>query len=224
MNDRHEALILELASELQPVERLSTLRRVGAAVVGAALVNACLFLGIPLALGTPVESQTAAELWTLAALLMLASGGLAFALASSIPGRFQVERAGLVVLAVGVAVAAAGAPALRGAGLERIEAAWLAGTGVCTVAATLLAIFPAAILLRFAARAEPFRPAWTLAFGGLGALALGALPVRIACSFQGPLHALVAHLLAPLTGGLLLFLGLQLLYQRRLRLSERRSV
>lgn len=224
MNDRHEALIRELASELQPVERLSTLRTLGAAIVGAALLNACLFLGIPLALGTPVESQTAAELWTLSALLVLASGGLAFALASSIPGRQQVERVGVAILVLGVALAAASAPALRGAGLERIEAGWLAGAVVCTLAATLLGIFPAAILLRFAARAEPFRPAWTLAFGGLGALALGAVPVRIACSFQGPLHALVAHSAAPLTGGLLLFLGLRLLYQRRLGLSERRAV
>ena len=224
MSDRHEALIQELASELQPVERLSRLRVLGAAIVGAALLNACLFLGIPLALGTPVESQTAAELWTLSALLVLASGGLAFALASSIPGRQQLERAGLAILVLGIALAASSAPALRGAGLERIEAAWLAGAGVCTLAATLLAIFPAAILLRFAARALPFRPGWTLAIGGFGALALGAVPVRIACNFQGPLHALVAHSLAPLTGGLLLFLGLLLLYQRRLRLSEPRPI
>ncbi len=224
MNSGHEALIQELASELQPVERLSRLRALGAAIVGAALLNACLFLGIPLALGTPVESQTAAELWTLSALLVLASGGLAFALASNIPGRQELERAGLAILVLGVALAAASAPALRGAELERIEAAWLAGAGVCTLAATLLAVFPAAILLRFAARAGPFRPAWTLGFGALGALALGAVPVRVACNFQGPLHALVAHSLAPLSGGLLLFLGLRLLYQHRLRLSERRPV
>ncbi len=224
MNDRHEALILELASELQPVQPLSTLRRVGVAIAGAALLNACLFLGIPLALGVSVESQTAAELWTLAAHLELASGGLALALASSVPGRQQLERAGLAILVVGVAVAVASAPALRGAGLERIEVAWLGGAGVCTLAATVLAVFPAAILLRFVARAEPFRPSWTLAFGGLGALALGAVPVRIACNSDGPLHDLVAHSLAPLTGGLLLAIGLLLLYQRRLRLSERRTV
>ncbi len=224
MNDRHEALIQELTSELQPVERLSRLRTVGAAILGAALLNASLFLGIPLVLGTPVESQTVAELWTLAALLLLAGGGLALALSSSIPGRQQAERAGLAILVLGGALAAASAPALRGAGPERIEAVWFAGAGVCTLVAALLAIFPAAILLRFAARAGPFRPAWTLGFGALGALALGAVPVRVACNFQGPLHALVAHSLAPLSGGLLLFLGLRLLYQHRLRLSERRPV
>ena len=221
MNNQHEALIQELAGELQPVERLATLRRVGAAIAGAALMNAFLFLGIPFALGTPVESQTAAELWTLAAHLVLASGGLALALASSVPGRQQAVRGGLAILVLGVAVAAASTPVARGGVLERIDPAWLAGAGVCTVAASLLALFPAAILLRFVARAEPFRPSWTLAFGGLGALALGAVPVRIACNFQGPLHALAAHTLAPLTGGLVLFLGLLVLYQRRPRLSER---
>ena len=128
------------------------------------------------------------------------------------------------MIVLGGELAAASAPALRGAGPERIEAVWFAGAGVCTLVAALLAIFPAAILLRFAARAGPFRPAWTLGFGALGALALGAVPVRVACNFQGPLHALVAHSLAPLSGGLLLFLGLRLLYQHRLRLSERRPV
>ncbi|MEE9281182.1 MAG: hypothetical protein V3V67_13505 [Myxococcota bacterium] len=205
---RHETLIRELARDLRPVVRLPRLRGIAAAVAGTAGLAAGLYVGVPVLLGGAVEAPGRLEVTIGSSHVVLAAGAVLLALASAVPGRRTLERVGLAGACLGAALVLLSVPAVREAAL-----AGLGSGAVCALKATLLALVPAAVLLRFVAAAEPFSPSRTLLFGAVGALSLGALPVHLACPLEGSLHWLVGHSLAPLTGGVLLFVALRLFYR-----------
>ena len=162
-------------------------------------------MGVPGLLGGALEAPGRLEVTIGSSHVVLAAGALLLALASAVPGRRTLERVGLAGTCLGAALVLLFAPVVREATL-----AGLGSGAVCALKATLLALVPAAVLLRFVAAAEPFSPSRTLLFGAVGALSLGALPVHLACPIEGSLHWLVGHSLAPLTGGVLLFVALRL--------------
>jgi hypothetical protein len=182
-------------------------------------VSAGLYLSVALVLGVGIQAPAGPEIGASAGLLVLGAGALVFALASAVPGRESLRRIGLAAASAGAVLALLSVPLTGGAGVEAIGAAWLGSVAFCTGAATLLALPASAILLRFVIRAHPFRPSRALVLGAIGGLALAVLPVQLACNVEGSLHGLVAHSLAPLTGGLLVFLSLRPLYRRASRVA-----
>ena len=219
MSARHEALIRELVRDLQPVVRLPRLLSIASTVAGAAAVSAGLYLSVVLALGVGIQAPASLEIGARAGLLALGAGALTFALASAVPGRESLRWIGLTAALSGAALALLSIPLTAGVGEETIGAAWLGSVAFCTGAASLLALPASAILLRFLIRAHPFRPSRALALGAIGGLALAVLPVQLACNVDGSLHGLVGHSLAPLTGGLVVFLGLRPFYRRASRVA-----
>ncbi len=219
MNARHEALIRELVQDLRPVVRLPRLHSIASTVAGAAAVSAGLYLSVAFALGVGIQAPVGLEIGASTGLLVLGAGALTFALASAVPGRESLRWIGLTAALSGAALAMLSIPLTVGADEEATGVAWLGSAAFCTAAASLLALPTSAILLRFVIRAHPFRPSRALALGAIGGLALAVLPVQLACNVDGSLHGLVGHSLAPLTGGLVVFLGLRPFYRRASRVA-----
>jgi hypothetical protein len=149
---------------------------------------------------------------------LLALGGLAAALASCVPGRDTLERAGYAAAVAGagavVAIAVLGLRAGHGAEVGPLFAA---DALVCTLMATMPALVPAMLLAQFARAGAPHRPAWTLGLGAVAAVAFTTLPGQLGCAIGDVLHEAVAHTLAPATGGVFVLLCLLLLPGRASR-------
>jgi hypothetical protein len=80
--------------------------------------------------------------------------------------------------------------------------------------ATLPALVPAMLLVEFARAGAPYRPVRTLAFGAVATVAFTTFPGQFGCPCPGALHGVLAHLLAPATGGALVFLCAAFLFRR----------
>jgi hypothetical protein len=216
MTTRTDDLIADLIRDLRPVKLLSSLYRVSARVLTltAATVALAAALGVAggLLLPKPPTISVAAGI---GGHLLLALGALAVALGSCVPGRDALERTGYVAAAVGAGTTIAVAIfVLRSGPPSGLGLAWAADTLVCTMVATLPALVPAVLLVEFARAGAPHRPARPLAFGALATVGFATLPGQLGCPVPGALHGAVAHLLAPATGGAVIFLCSVLLFGR----------
>ena len=216
MSGSSEQLIRDLARDLSAVKRLPRLRFVALSVVGAAGVCLGLYLVLELAQGhTVFKSKLAAsDVLGSTGHLVVGGGALLLALASCVPGRDPMVRAGAWALGAGATVTLAAAITLLSVqAVAPIANGFFAGTAACTLTAVVPALIPAAILAAFVARGAPSRPTLTLCLGALAVTSLGTLPGHLGCMEPGTLHTLVGHLLAPVTGGAAIFAGMRLLYR-----------
>ena len=200
------ALIDRLARDLEPVQRISSLRR-----VGAVLLFVWLATGAPVLLWNGLRddlvgvASAPAFVAILVALVLMAGGGIVSALALCVPGREQTARAGAALVALGLlaSVAIALAP-IFGAASPGYLAGSLRYDATCLGVASALAIPVVYFLLGFGHRAAAFASLPTAASAGLGAVAAGAVFVHLMCGEDCARHLIGSHALAPLLGGLTL--------------------
>lgn len=201
------ALIDRLSHDLEPVQPISSLRRMAAVVLFVWLAT-----GAPVLLWrglrddlSGVVTSTPAYVAILGALILMAIGGVVSALALCVPGRERAARAGAGLVAigllgsVGIAVLPLFAEASPGylAGSLRYDA-------TCLGLASALAVPVVYFLLGFGHRATVFAAVPTAAAVGLGAVAAGAVFVHLMCGEACARHLIGSHALAPLAGGLIL--------------------
>ena len=212
MSDPARRMISDLTRDLSPVRRLPRLPVVAAAVVGASLALALAGL---LAWGAAGHAMLKPGLGLFDALvvsghLALASGALILALASCVPGRESLERIGGWVLGAGGLVTLLGIAVLLRA---PAPAPAVGSFAACTLVAVVPALVPAALLASFAGRGAPHRPWRTLAFAALSVVGFGTLAGHLGCPNSAALHLVMGHLIAPFSGGALVFAALRLLYR-----------
>jgi hypothetical protein len=214
MSEQIDGLIEDLTSELRPVRRISRLRTISAVVLVCVGLGAALLLAIvgvrPGLLELELDAQFVA---VLVGLCLMALGGLAAALGSSVPGRVRLERFGAAGLVLGLIVAAGTGFVLfaRSTGIPPLDQAWSwLGLG-CLLRAGALAVLPAVLLGGFVARAAPHRPLTSLAAAAGAALSFGSVTGHLSCPAADALHVMLFHAFAPLLGGAVLFAALYLL-------------
>jgi len=208
MTERTEALIAELARDLQPVRRLPGLGGVAARVAILALGLVAAQLAFAWLSNSPWRKPAFASVdaWTIAAHALLAAGALAFALGACVPGRERLTRSGALLVAVALgAVVWIGFERLAAwPGLNALAPGWLGTTFACSLGAIVPAALPALFFARFASRAAPRRVALALLFGAVAPLGLLTAPGVLGCAYPDELHHVLGHLLTPLLGALIL--------------------
>jgi len=146
--------------------------------------------------------------------MVAAAGAVVAALASAVPGREPLARAGRIgaasaaVWSIGcglwAVVGGAGEPA----------ASLFAGSASCLAHALVLAI-PAALAVGFyLSRGAPQHRLFASGVAAAGAAGLGAVAVHATCSVAGGFHLLLGHCLTPIVAGLLFALPLAALVRR----------
>lgn len=221
MPDRSEALVRELARELEPVRRVPRLRTVALAVAGAFALG----LAAQAGLGGPLPLRVAGMPWgeapfllLLAALLLGGAGCLLAALGSAVPGRGGCARAGRGLAAGGLlAVGVSGALAVEAG--EAVARAPAAAELRCALRAGLLGLVPALVVATFLARALARHPRRGALLAAVGAVGLGAAAVHASCGVGDVAHRLLGHGLLPVAAGLALSLPLALRLARPLRVG-----
>lgn len=211
-----EELARRLASDLRPVRPLPRLR----VALGVVLAAWGLAMLAYLATGDRLATLAAGLPWAspgfagaLVGLALAAAGGTLCALADAVPGRECEARGGRALAAAGLALAAAGG--VRATAGADPTLATPTGTVMCILKATALGLLPALGLAAFLSWGAPGRPLAAGVGALLGAGALGAFVVHLACRADGPLHVLLGHALAPVLIALVLGLPLAAVLRRR---------
>ena len=212
-----EPLLRELARDLQPVHPIPQLRSVAAGV----LLIWLLALFVDWMFGAPSPRFAAGELWrepaflvVLAGLLCTAVGATLAALAGAVPGREGEARVGIGVGIGGLALATASgvwAVADKGVGTEFPA---LATSITCVSRAAALGIVPALVACAFLARAWVRTARAGAAVAVAGCAALGAVAVHTSCPYEGALHMLLGHSLAPFFAALVFTFPMAALVRR----------
>ena len=212
-----EPLLRELARDLEPVQPIPRLRTVATGV----LLIWLLALFVDWMFGAPSPRFAEGELWrepaflvVLAGLLCTAVGATLAALAGAVPGREGEARVGIGVGIGGLALATASgvwAVADKGVGTEFPA---LATSITCVSRATALGIVPALVACAFLARALVRTPRAGAAAAAAGCAALGAVAVHTSCPYEGALHMLFGHSLAPFFAALVFAFPLAALVRR----------
>ena len=217
-----EALIRELARDLDPVQPIPRIRTVMSGVIALWLGVAAIgftVLGLRPDLARAMLGVGGVAV-VFAGLGMAGLGGVAAALAMGVPGREGLARASLALAILGMLIAA-GVGSLLFA-LSPVAEARVSWTGdlACLVVAVLVGLLPAIGVVWFAGRASPFRPVIAVLAAAAGAVALGAITAGASCTHSEMRHLLVAHALAPAFGVLLLTLPLLVALKRFRRSSQ----
>ncbi len=205
MGKKIGSLIQQLAANLPPVQRIPRLRRVaGRALLLAAATTA---LGL-LVLGPRVDllcliGRDLGFSAALAGLVLVGLGGVLAGLAAAVPGRVLLWRVGIGLGVAGVLIPAGVAALLLANGLTPGEPP-LRSDAACLATSYLLALPAAVAVLAFVARGAPTRPGLAVLAATSGAVAIGAVALHLTCPYDGLRHVLLAHALAPVSGGLLL--------------------
>ncbi len=210
MTDTTQELVARLASGLEPVRRLPRLRVVGGAIallspgiaVGATVLRAR--SSIP-----PVIEMSPLRVAITIALLSVFAGGLAYGLASSVPGRETLARSARAVLIGGMSLGLMSVVGmlLAGSSVGPLDLAWVRPAFVCLSFGSLFALVPAAAITAFVVGAASFRPAISLAIGVCGTVGFGAALVHLNCAEHDVLHGLASPVGAPPLLGALVWLG-----------------
>ncbi len=198
-----EQLVVELARHVSPVRPVRRLRVVFAEIlvtasVVAAAVVALRGVATPF-LGSPGMRPVFAGL--AAGLSLLGAGATVAALAQSIPGREAATRAGLLAAGLGILLVGVVVLLMRSAFPGPPMAVPLSADLGCLLWAAGVGIVPAFAALWFIARAAPHRPGFAVFVAAVGAVALGSLATQLSCPYVGLRHLIVGHVLAPLSGG-----------------------
>ena len=217
-----EALIRELARDLDPVQPIPRIRTVMAGVIALWIAAAAIgfaVLGLRPDLGEAMIGMRGVAV-VFAGLGLAGLGGVVAALAMGVPGREVLARAALtlailgMLIAVGVGTLLFAISPVTGAGLL------VRGDLACLAVAALVGILPAVAVVWFAGRASPFRPVIAVLATAAGTAALGAITAQGSCPHSEMRHLLVAHALAPAFGVLLLTLPLLVALKRFRRSSQ----
>ena len=217
MSERLERVIAGLAARLEPVRPVARFRSVTLGVLALVAAGSIVLLALhglrSDVVGMRVSVGFAAVLGGLA---LMAFGGLFATLGSSVPGREAVGRAGGAGMLAGLLLAAGAGFALfiQASSISPISADWTWAGLRCLGRAGALAVLPAVVLGRFASSAAPERPLAALAAAAGGALAFGSFTVQLSCASDDAGHVMLFHALAPVIGGVVLWLALRLLVSR----------
>lgn len=206
-----EDLVQQLVGNLSPMKPIARLRVAASAVVAlwfAAVVATDWMTGTWPRIGEAAFWSDPITVMILLGLMVAAAGAVVAALASAVPGREPLARAGWVS-------AGTAAVWLIGCGLWAVvggesepAASSFAGSASCLAHALLLAI-PAALATSFyLSRGAPQHRLIASGVAAAGAASLGAVAVHATCSVTGGFHLLVGHCLTPIIAGLLLALPL----------------
>lgn len=216
MSRSARSLISELSRDLEPVRRIPRIGHVAAVAMALLLGTALLALVAWGVNETFRGMHAAARHWiAMGGLALFGAGGAGAALGSSVPGRDRLVRGSVATMLLGVFLALVSCTLF----LARISAgepagsAWSALSLSCLGSASLLAVPSALLLAVFAARAFPRRPAFSVGCAASGLVALGALPVLMSCGSPDVLHVVFAHVAAPASAGLALWLLLWIVYR-----------
>lgn len=208
MGDALRRTIDELTSGLRPVRRVPRLRLAFGAVALIGVLVGALALVSSLELRTDLIRLVGRDpgfTGILTGLALVAAGGLLAGLAASVPGRERVARAGLALGVAGVATSAiTGSALLLAGGLPLRAEPPLSYDATCLATSCLLALPAGLAAVVLAGRAAPYRPLLSALAAASGAVAIGAFAVHLSCPCDGLRHALLAHALAPVSGGVLL--------------------
>jgi hypothetical protein len=218
MTDRStEDLALQLVQDLPPVKPIARLRVAASLIVAvsvAAVAATGWMTGAWPRLGEAAFWSDPIRVAVLFGLLIAAAGAVVAALASAVPGREALARAGWISAgSAAVWSLGCGLWAVAGGG-SQTATSQLAGSAGCFAHALVLAI-PAALTAGFYL-SRGFPPHRLIASGiaAAGAAGLGAVAVHAICSEVGAVHMLVGHCLTPIVAGLLFALPLAALVGR----------
>jgi len=211
VNERTQRLLQFLVDDLTPVEPLPPLRRVIGVVLAVGGVS--MAVGLVLLGSRPhlLDAATHHPVFGVIALglPLVAVGGLAAALAGSVPGREMEARVASLLMAVGALTALGGGALLAfsgsaaATGLGPVEILWM-----CASSGLVLGIPAAAVGIAFVLKGWPAHPLGALVAAAVGATALGTFAIHLSCQQLGAGHLIVAHFLLP--AGLALALALPL--------------
>jgi len=212
-----EDLVQQLVQNLPPVKPIARLRVAAAGVVAlsiAAVVATGWMTGAWPRFGEAAFWSDPLSVAILFGLTVTAAGAVVAALASAVPGREPLARAGRVGAGAAV-VYLLGCGLWAVAGGESESAANLfAGSASCFTHALVLAI-PAALAASFyLSRGAPQHRLIASGVAAAGAAGLGAVAVHATCSMAGGFHLLLGHCLTPVIAGLLFALPLAGLIRR----------
>ncbi|MBW2542694.1 MAG: DUF1109 family protein [Deltaproteobacteria bacterium] len=212
-----EDLVQQLVRNLRPVKPIARLRVAAAGTLAlwiAAVVATGWLTGTWPRFGEAVFWLDPLALAILLGLGVVAAGAVVAALASAVPGRERLVRAGGIgagiaaVWLIGCGICAVGGGAAESAG------GLFAGCVSCLLHAVVLAI-PAALAASFyLSRGAPRHRLFASGVAAAGAAGLGALAVHATCSAVGGFHLLLGHCLTPMIAGLVFALPLAVLVQR----------
>lgn len=188
-----EQLIVELARDAQPVDRLPSVAvrwTVWLACAAAATAIGVWVIGIRGDVASAAQLSAAASL---AGGLIAALCAAAAALHMSVPG----SSAGRWLKWVPLIVIGAAATTLA-VFAERSGASLLAEPvhAACGLRILLLSALPSWLLFRELRRGLTLSPLWAASLASLGGTTLAAATVQLACPIDRPAHLLVAHLLS----------------------------
>ena len=212
-----EDLVQQLVQNLPPVKPIARLRVAGSLVVA-------LWVAAAVATGWMTEKWPRfgeAAFWSdpitvavLLGLMVAAASAVVAALASAVPGREPLARAGRISAGMAVVwLIGCGLWAVAG-GESESAANSFAGSASCLAHALGLAI-PAALAASFyLSRGAPQHRLIASAAAAAGAAGLGAVAVHATCSAVGSFHLLLGHCLTPIIAGLLFALPLAGLVRR----------
>ncbi|MCH8083727.1 MAG: DUF1109 family protein [Myxococcales bacterium] len=212
-----EDLAQQLVRDLPPVKPIARLRVAGSLVASlsvVAVVATGWMTGEWPRFGEAVFWSDPIRVAVLLGLMIAAAGAVVAALASAIPGREPLARAGWISAGL-AAVGSIGCGLWAVAGGEsEFAASLLAGSASCFAHALLLAI-PAALAASFyISRGAPQHRLIASGAAAAGSAGLGAVAVHATCSAVGSFHLLLGHCLTPIAAGLLFALPLAVLVGR----------
>jgi hypothetical protein len=212
-----EDLSQQLVRDLSPVKPIARLR-VAASLVVALSVAAAAAMGWMTGdwprFGEAAFWSDPITVAVLLGLMVAAAGAVVAALASAIPGREPLARAGWISAGTAaVWVIGCGLWAVVG-GESEFAASPLHWSASCFMYALVLAI-PAALAASFyLSRGAPQRRLIASGAAAAGAAGLGAVVVHATCDAAGGFHLLLGHCLTPIVAGLLFALPLAKLVGR----------
>ena len=220
-----EALIRDLARDLDPVQPIPRIRTVMTGVIALWFAVAAIgftVLGLrPDSADAMIGVRGAAAVF--AGLGLAGLGGVVAALAMGVPGREVLARVALALAILGMLIAAGvGALLFAVSPVAEVRVSWTADLACLTVA-ILVGLFPAVGVVWFAGLALPFRPVIVVLAAAAGAVALGAITAEASCTHSEMRHLLVAHALAPAFGVVLLTLPLLVALKRFGRARQARQ-
>ncbi len=157
----------------------------------------------------------------LAGLVLVGVGGVLAGLAAAVPGRELLWRVGLGLGGVGVLIPGGVAALLLANGVAPAEPP-LRSDAACLATSYLLALPAAVAVLGFVVRGAAARPGLAELVAASGAVAVGAVVLHLTCPYDGLRHVLLAHALAPVSGGLLLGAPLSWAVRRALVVARAR--
>ena len=186
-----------LAATLEPVRPIPPLWVAWSAALGVALLSLAAQWALGGAGPRPVGMAGPLDVATLVGLVAFGLAGVAAALASAVPGREGLARAGTWAAAAGLALAlAAGLWGVVATDVPTVRSA-LRACLACIAHSLGLGAASALAVGAFVAWAAPQRPARTAALAIGGAVAVGAAAVHATCASENAMHWLLGHTLAP---------------------------